>query len=214
MFDLDEFFVDPKQTTRWMRVGAYGELGKSAAAYLDRLFGLVQTRLSSVDCEDINAIKLIAYGSRSLAQIVSDIGFSASCQQHNAILDWLIALATETEPHLAELAVWGLGDIGIPPEIVRSELTRIAAGGSRQNEPKHATIRSVAFRMLARVARPDAELLVDSHACKEYLESVENWLRELEENGRKGTESYRLHIEESAWLRNAKNNGLHTGSVG
>lgn len=87
-------------------------------------------------------------------------------------------------------------------------------GGVRKREPTHATIRSVAFRMLARAVRVGAKELVDSDACKEYLASVENWLRELESKGQAGNESYRLHLEESAWLRTPKNNGLHASSVG
>jgi len=212
--NFDEIFEvdDPRRIL--MRVVGLGEIGRKGAPYFDRLWALTNRTFSSLDRSDELAILLVAYGSRSLGAIVGAIGFDELNDQHITILDWLIALTDDVDPHLSELAVWGLGDIGVPPEAVRLELKRLANGKLRQCEPEHATIRSVAFRMLARVSRHDAEELVDSHACEEYLASVENWLRELVEKGRVGNESYRLHIEESAWLRDPKNNGLHASSVG
>jgi hypothetical protein len=120
---------------------------------------------------------------------------------HDSVLSWLLDLTNDPNPLLAELAVWGLGDFGVPPDAVRERLVYLANGTLRPNEPKHATIRSVAFRMLARSSRNDAELLRDSPAAKEYLESVDDWIRELVATGRNGNWAHVMHIDESAWLR-------------
>ncbi len=120
---------------------------------------------------------------------------------HDAVLSWLLDLTDNPNPLLAELATWGLGDFGVPPDAVRLRLLALARGPLRETEPKHATIRSVAFRMLARTSRADAELLRDSPAATEYLQSVDNWIEELIASNREGNWAHVMHVEESKWLR-------------
>lgn len=179
-----------------------GEMGHDAVCYLPRLFDLVREYYLRIPHEDIRTAEVVARGSRSMGTLVRCEGYAPGL--HDSILSWLLDLTNDPRPLLAELATWGLGDFGVPPGTVRMRLLAIAKEPLRDAEPEHATIRSVAFRMLARVSRADAELLHDSPAATEYLQSVDRWIRELIYNGREGNWAHVMHVNESAWLRTEK----------
>ncbi len=128
-----------------------GEMGHDAVCYLPRLFDLVRECYLRIANEDIRTAQVVAWGSRSMGTLVRCAGYTPGF--HDSILTWLVGLSDNPHPLLAELAVWGLGDFGVPPDAVRDRLFAIANGPIRSVEPEHATIRSVAFRMLARIAR-------------------------------------------------------------
>lgn len=196
---IDAFLNGIDVQKNWLISSMLGELGQEAVCYLPRLFELVREYYPRIPDTDIRTVKVVAYGSRSLGTLVRCVGYKPSF--HDSILSWLLDLSDNPLPLLAELAVIGLGDFGVPPDTVRTRLFDIANGPLRYDEPKHATIRSVAFKNLARISRTDAELLRDSPAAMEYLQSVDNWIRELVEAGRDGNWAHVMHVEESAWLR-------------
>ncbi len=176
-----------------------GEMGHDAVCYLPRLFDLVRECYLRIPHEGILTAQVVAWGSRSMGTLVRCAGYTPGFQ--DSVLSWLLNLCDNPHPLLAEFATWGLGDFGVPPDAVRMRLLAMANGPLRDSEPEHATIRSVAFRMLSRTSRADAELLRDSPAATEYLQSVDNWIRELIESGRDGNWAHVMHVDESAWLR-------------
>lgn len=193
-------FLDGIDVQRNRMIAAtLGELGPDGIEYLPRLFELVRAYYLRIPHEDIRTVQVVAWGSRSMGTLVHCAGYNGGI--HDSILSWLLKLSHDPHPLLAELAVWGLGDLGTPPEAARERLLQIAKGSLRPREPTHATIRSVAFRMLARTSRQDAERLRHSSPAEEYLRSVDNWIRELVETDRSGNWAHTMHINESAWLR-------------
>lgn len=179
-----------------------GEIGHDAVCHLPRLFDLVRQCYLRIPQEDIPMAQVVAWGSRSMGTLVRCEGYTPGL--HDSILSWLLDLTDSPQPLLAELATWGLGDFGVPPDAVRMRLLAMARGPLRDSEPEHATIRSVAFRMLARTSRADAELLRDSPAATEYLQSVDHWIEELIASGREGNWAHVMHVDEAAWLRTQK----------
>jgi hypothetical protein len=87
----------------------------------------------------------------------------------------------------------GLGEFGVPPEKSGLQLQAIVMTERRIDDYPIVTCRSVAFRMLAKINRAAAAVLVGTPACQEYLDSVDYWTK----GERSGSDALR---QEASWL--------------
>ncbi|TWT51463.1 hypothetical protein Pla22_42410 [Rubripirellula amarantea] len=135
---------------------------------------------------------------RSIGCVICDSGFEASDALHQDFLEWTLNLTDRSDNELCAIATWALGDLGVPPEVVRTRLTELLQSTRRKADHELTTCRSIAFRMLAKVDRKAASDFVSSDACKEYLASMDHWLTEYPNNLERRAEL----LAEVAWLHN------------
>jgi hypothetical protein len=150
--------------------------GANGASYLPELLRRCQNvAITDPDLPPAEEM-LFAYGARTLGTICNAVGFDAADAIHVAIKDWLIQLAMNGHAEIAGTAIYGLGDLGVPPVEVRDKLEDLVQGERRPDDFDIITCRGTAFRMLAKSDRDTASRYSGFPACDEYLFAVRNWL--------------------------------------
>ncbi|WP_182871495.1 hypothetical protein [Stieleria mannarensis] len=138
---------------------------------------------------------------RSIGCVINSIDFDARDELHTEFVDWAIALTYSADNELRAIGIWTLGDLGVPPECVRERLIDLVGSERYANDHDHTTSRSIAFRMLARVSRETAAKFIGTEACKEYLQSMNFWLRRNAERPTGHYDHGPALEAEVAWLR-------------
>lgn len=144
---------------------------------------------------------LLMGGTRAIAQIVRAVGYDDSNQMHRDVLSWIDFLARFHTAEIRAVGIWGLGDLGIPPQCVVTQLVELATGQRLPDDSVVITCRGLAFRMLARVDQDTASKFVDTPACKEYLSATKKWRADLINKNPDNAERLLELDAESAWLR-------------
>ena len=138
---------------------------------------------------------------RATAFLVNRFGYDSSNSFHREAEDWIVQSSVSENIEVAAMAIWALGDLGIPPLSVRDQLKQLIESAPRKGpgQPDHPnTCRAIAFRMLARIDRESAYRYIDSPACREFQEALSCWMDEYPENINRRRELY----SETEWLRN------------
>jgi len=121
---------------------------------------------------------LVGCGARSLGTIVNAVGFNNADELHAEILNWLLQLTSCNHVQIAAYGIYGIGDLGIPPEAIRHRLEELIRGERRDDDHDVITCRAIAFRCLATNNRDFAQPFVELPACAEFLSAVDHWLTE------------------------------------
>jgi len=144
---------------------------------------------------------LLFSGTRAIAQIVRAVGYNDADQLHRDVFAWIDFLARFHTAEIRTVGIWGLGDLGIPPQFVSSRLVELATEQTLPDEVDIITCRGIAFRMLARIDRDTASKLVDTPACNEYLSATKMWRADFIRKYPDNTERLFELDAESAWLQ-------------
>lgn len=164
---------------------------------LARCKSLDLTKKEFDKCEDM----LLLSGTRAIAQIVRAVGYDDADQLHRDVSTWIDGLTRFATAKIRGIGVWGLGDLGSPPECVSNRLTDLVMEQRLHDDYEVITCRGIAFRMLARVDRPAASRFVDTPACKEYLSATRKWRADLVQRYPHSTNRLAELDAESAWLQ-------------
>lgn len=175
--------------------------GSSAYPYVETTLArckvLDLTRSSFGKYEDI----LLLCGTRAIAQIVRAVGYRCDEPLHCDVLSWIEGLTRFQTARVRNAGLWGLGDLGTPPESVLRRLIELIDGKLLDDEDETITCRGQAFRMLARVSRRAASERVDTPACFEYIEATKKWRADWITKYPNNTKRLSEIDAESAWLR-------------
>lgn len=166
-------------------------------ATLDRCKQLDLTKADFDKCEDI----LLLSGTRAIATIIHDVGYDETVAIHRYVLHWADGLSRFRTAKIRMVGIWGLGDLGVPPDIVRTRLHELATEEKLSDDSDVITCRGMAFRMLARVDRCAASKLIETSACGEYLDATELWRAESLENYPENTKRVAALDAEAGWLQ-------------
>ena len=98
--------------------------------------------------------------------------FDQSCRLHTDCLHLISRFTQDQNVELAAFAIWALGDVGIPPIIVRDRLIELVKAPARSASGKTGTCRAVAFRMLARHDKDSANTFRDAPVFREFVQML------------------------------------------
>lgn len=166
-------------------------------AMLERCKQIDLTKADFDKCEDI----LLISGTRAISQILRAVGYNSSDHLHRDVFTWIDGLARFRTAKVRSIGIWGLGDLGVPPQCVSYRLIVLASGQRLEDDSKIITCRGMAFRMLARIDRRAASKLVDTPACLEYLSATKKWRADLVQKYPDNTDRLAELDAESAWLQ-------------
>lgn len=118
----------------------------------------------------------VLYATRSTGAILNAAGFDDGDPLHVRGVRWIHSIAVNDDINIAAIGIWALGDLRAPPASPIELLLTCVHDDERFDSPGVHSIRSIAFRMLARVDRSLASTLVDSIACKEHAAAMSTWI--------------------------------------
>ncbi|WP_145173293.1 hypothetical protein [Rubripirellula lacrimiformis] len=161
--------------SHWWAAVQLMNVGADGLAHLPRLLDLCerfdhQSRLT--DREE----SFILYGARSSGRIVHSVGYSDRESLHQRVANWIMSLVDSPNIQVAAAGTWGMGELGVPPASISKRLHELIGSDERFDATGKHSLRSIAFRMLARIDRDAAAQLVESTACHEYIADVRQWI--------------------------------------
>ena len=148
-------------------------------------------------CEEV----LLLSGTRAIAQIIRAVGFDDTLQLHRDVFAWIDGLVRCQTAKIRGTGIWGLGDLGVPPDCVPERLVELTTGDRLPDDFANISCRGMAFRMLARIDRDLASRYVDTQACNEYLAAAKGWRAELISKNPDNKDRLAEFDAESAWLQ-------------
>jgi hypothetical protein len=172
--------------------------GKAGAAFVEHALDAM-ARIPDSKPHDRLEEDLLGMGLISLARVVAAAGYEQSNPVHQQLWERIVSSVASPYDSIAASAIYSLGVLqraeGIP--VLREVME---SPPRQQNPPKQITLRGMAFRALMSISRQAVTPWVDSSACREYLQGVENWLADMRE-WKASPERMDELREECAWLR-------------
>lgn len=144
-------------------------------------------------------IDLVGHGALSIGAILNAVGYDDTNSLHHNLVDWLVHLTSVKHIDIAAYGLHGLGEMSLPPARAFDTYHFVIRSGLRSNEHPAVTLRSIAFRMLAKTDKTIAKQYIDHDSCREYLLAVEYW-----QQGDCSQQSKKSLREESDWIRQAR----------
>lgn len=149
--------------------------GSSGASCLPLL--LERCKSIEIDDADLDNVEkmLVAYGAISLGTIVNEIGYDPSNELHTEVKAWLLRITSSRHNEISAFAMYGIGDLAVSDEEVLDRLVELVQSKRSSNDVEIISLRGIAFRILAQLDQSQARTLVDTPACREFLDAVQEW---------------------------------------
>ena len=136
----------------------------------------------------------------STGRIVCAAGYDEKNRLHRRGVDWIHRVVSSPDVNMSVMGVFALGDLGHPPTSTIEVLSELARNDCRFDPSGMHTLRSVAFRMLARMDQTTAAELIDSPACAEYVSDMRRWIATADARRQGNFDRGRELRSEIAWL--------------
>ena len=98
----------------------------------------------------LQVIESIGQSLRTIGMALKTYFADANDALYKTCFDIISDYADAENVDLSSLAIWALGDVGVPPELVSTRLIELIDSPPKSSPDRTGTCRAVAFRMLAR----------------------------------------------------------------
>ena len=161
--------------SHWWAACQLMNAGIEGLPHLSQLLDLCD-RLDLALQTDARERGFVLYATRSTGTILNAAGFDHDDQLHVRGCQWIHSVADCDDINIAAIGIWALGDLGTPPKSTVDRLLTCVHDDERFDPSGLHSLRSIAFRTLARVDRTLASTLVDTLACNEYASAMSAWI--------------------------------------
>ncbi|QDV70856.1 hypothetical protein Poly24_45890 [Rosistilla carotiformis] len=161
--------------SHWWAACQLMNAGVEGLPHLPQLLDL-RDRLDLPSQTDTRERGFVLYATRSTGTILNAAGFDHDDQLHVRGCRWINSVTDCDDIDIAAIGIWAIGDLGTPPQSTVDRLLNCVQHDDRFDPSGLHSLRSIAFRMLARVDRALASNLTDTLACNEYASAMSAWI--------------------------------------